>query len=126
MRQLIVCGACTSLIGAIVLLVPVAAGASTYDCTRSPALEVIQSRSHVTLHTACRVVGKLEAWLQKDHDQAKLDRCSKSGASTLLLHSFDGYKLREGDRFGGGLIMTRGKTSFTVSGYSGWPTGCGI
>ncbi|MGA2014091.1 MAG: hypothetical protein ABSH51_26650 [Solirubrobacteraceae bacterium] len=126
MRNLILCGVCTSLSGAILLLAPVAAQASTYDCTSSPAIEVILSRSHISLRTACQVVGKLEAWLQKDHDQAKLDQCSKTGASTLLLHSFDGYKLREVGRLAGGLVMTRGDSSFEVGGYSGWPTGCGL
>lgn len=126
MRRLVLLGGCAGFIAAILLLAPVAAQASTYDCTSSPAIEVILSRSHISLRTACQVVGKLDAWLRKDDDQAKLERCSKSGASTLLLHSFDGYKLREVGRLAGGLVMTRGISSFTVGGYSGWPTGCGL
>ena len=102
MRRVLLSGMCASLIGVIWMLAPVAARASTYDCTSSPALEIITAHSHVSLRTACRVAEKLEAWLRKGH---KLVRCSRTGASTLLVHRFDGYRLKEGGRLGGGLVM---------------------
>jgi hypothetical protein len=126
MRRLLSVAGCAGVVGFVALLAPVAADAATHQCTSSPAIEVIESHHDIPLSTACRVVGKFETWLRKDNDEAKLNRCSSNGASTLLLHSFDGYKLRQGDRFGGGLEFSRGRSSFLVSGYSGWPTGCGL
>jgi hypothetical protein len=84
----------------------------------------ILKHRNISLDAACRVVRKFVKWLGQDHHSATLSRCGPGvpGKPILLLHSFDGYRLSIPD--GGGLVLSQGRSSFEIGGFSGWPTGC--
>jgi hypothetical protein len=89
------------------------------------ALGFIDMHRSVSLGTACREVRKFVAWLDQDHHSSALYRCTAGvpGTPILVMHSLDGYRLSVGEG-GGGLVLAKGRSSFEIAGFSGWPVGC--
>jgi hypothetical protein len=92
-----------------------------YCIAKSVALGVVSDLEHVSVRTACDVVRKFVAW--SDEGRHKVVDCPSGnfvGTGTLVIHTFDGYRLSIKES----LVMSRGPSSFRVSGYDGWPVGC--
>jgi hypothetical protein len=106
---------------------PAAAMPKLHECQHPTTTgEEAYHLRHIGAQSACKAVRKLAAWLQKDHNRSHLYRCKRphpNGAGTPVLkrHAFDGYDLRISKRYG--LVMSRGKSSFAVTGTD-FPLNC--
>jgi hypothetical protein len=68
------------------------------------------------------VVQKLLSWVEQGHHPvAHCPGGTYIGVGTLVVHSFDGYRLSIAE---GILELSRGSASFGVAGYSDSPVGC--
>jgi hypothetical protein len=114
-------------VAALAVTAVVAAGAGTaggtavgHICIPASGGPFVSKVTRISIHAACRVAEKLFTWTEHGH---RLVRCPPSGigVGTLLVHKFDGYRLRIRS---GLLVMSRGPSSFRVSGYSDAPVGC--
>jgi hypothetical protein len=100
----------------------VATNSTRYSCSGSVRTFGVFHPEHISVRAACDVVQKLLAWEEQGHH--RVARCPAGnfvGVGTLVVHSFDGYRLSID---GGMLELSRGSASFGAAGFSDAPVGC--
>lgn len=86
---------------------------------------VILDLRHISVPRACTITRRFVSWVEAD-PRRRLATCTgpkNDPRSVLRIHTFDGWTLTEPGR-NGGLTLSRGRSSFEMGGYDGWPTGC--
>lgn len=123
-----VVGACAAgAAGLVLVAAPAGAAPKLYECQHPTVTGQEAYHLHdVSPATACAAVRELARFVDNGAKGYRLYRCAgrtatNPGHPVLVIHRLDGWKLSVADRYG--LVMSRGRSSFAVTGTD-FPLNC--